>query len=77
MEDRKKFTYRYDDETEKLLTEGLEKFNFSSLNKLIDKLMSRNYHEYKQAERQEDTIRVKPSAEAPDDLGALSDYQPI
>jgi len=39
MEDRKKFTYRYDDETEKLLTAGLEKFNLSSLNKLIDKLI--------------------------------------
>ena len=39
MEDRKKFTYRYDDETEKLLSAGLEKFNLSSLNKLIDKLI--------------------------------------
>jgi septal ring factor EnvC (AmiA/AmiB activator) len=39
MEDRKKFTYRYDDETEKLLTEGLKKFNLSFLNKLIDKLI--------------------------------------
>ena len=39
MEYRKKFTYRYDDETEKLLTEGLKKFNLSSLNKLIDKLI--------------------------------------
>ena len=39
MEDTKKFTYRYDDETEKLLTAGLEKFNLSSLNKLIDKLI--------------------------------------
>jgi predicted transcriptional regulator len=39
MEDRKKFTYRYDNETEKLLTAGLEKFNLSSLNKLIDKLI--------------------------------------
>jgi septal ring factor EnvC (AmiA/AmiB activator) len=40
MEDRKKFTYRYDDETEKLLTEGLKEFNLSSLNKLIDKLIT-------------------------------------
>ena len=39
MEDRKKFTYRYDDKTEKLLIEGLKKFNLSSLNKLIDKLI--------------------------------------
>ena len=39
MEDRKKFTYRYDDKTEKLLAEGLDKFNLSSLNKLIDKLI--------------------------------------
>jgi len=39
MEDRRKFTYRYDDKTEKLLTEGLKKFNLSSLNKLIDKLI--------------------------------------
>ena len=39
MEDRKKFTYRYDDDTEKLLSAGLEKFNLSSLNKLIDKLI--------------------------------------
>ena len=39
MENRKKFTYRYDDETEKLLSAGLEKFNLSSLNKLIDKLI--------------------------------------
>src|SRR5665811_86138 len=39
MEDRKKITYRYDEETEKLLTAGLEKFNLSSLNKLIDKLI--------------------------------------
>jgi len=39
MEDRKKFTYRYDDKTEKLLNEGLNKFNLSSLNKLIDKLI--------------------------------------
>jgi len=29
---RIKFTYRYDDETEKLLTAGLEKFKLSSLN---------------------------------------------
>jgi predicted transcriptional regulator len=40
MEDRKKFTYRYDDETEKLLTAGLKEFNLSSLNKLIDKLIA-------------------------------------
>jgi len=39
VEDRKKFTYRYDDETEKLLSAGLLKFNLSSLNKLIDKLI--------------------------------------
>jgi len=39
VEDRKKFTYRYDEETEKLLTAGLNKFNLSSLNKLIDKLI--------------------------------------
>lgn len=39
MEDRKKFTYRYGDKTEKLLNEGLNKFNLSSLNKLIDKLI--------------------------------------
>ena len=39
MEDRKKFTYRYDDKTEKLLNEGLNRFNLSSLNKLIDKLI--------------------------------------
>ena len=39
MEDRKKFTYRYDDKTEKLLNKGLNKFNLSSLNKLIDKLI--------------------------------------
>ena len=38
MKDRKKFTYRCDDETEKLLSAGLGKFNLSSLNKLIDKL---------------------------------------
>ena len=37
MEDRKKFTYRYDDKTEKLLNEGLKEFHLSSLNKLIDK----------------------------------------
>jgi uncharacterized protein YukE len=39
VEDRKKFTYRYDDETEKLLSAGLNKFNLSSLNKLIDKFI--------------------------------------
>ena len=39
MEERKKFTYRYDDDTEKLLSAGLDKFNLSSLNKLIDKLI--------------------------------------
>ena len=39
VEDRKKFTYRYDEETEKLLSAGLLKFNLSSLNKLIDKLI--------------------------------------
>lgn len=39
MEERKKFTYRYDDNTEKLLNEGLTKFKISSLNKLIDKLI--------------------------------------
>jgi predicted transcriptional regulator len=38
-ENRKKFTYRYDVETEKLLSAGLNKFNLSSLNKLIDKLI--------------------------------------
>jgi hypothetical protein len=37
--DRNFFTYRYDDETEKLLSAGLNKFNLSSLNKLIDKLI--------------------------------------
>jgi len=39
MEDRKKFTYRYDDETEKLLMAEMEKSKFSSLNKLIDQLI--------------------------------------
>jgi hypothetical protein len=39
MDNRKKFTYRYDDETEKLLLAGLEEFELSSLNKLIDKLI--------------------------------------
>ena len=39
MEDRKKFTYRYDDETEKLLVAEMEKSKFSSLNKLIDQLI--------------------------------------
>jgi len=39
MEDRKKFTYRYDDETEKLLMAGMKKFKVTSLNKLIDKLI--------------------------------------
>ena len=39
VEARKKFTYRYDDETEKLLTAGLVKFDLSSLNKLIAKLI--------------------------------------
>jgi len=39
MDNRKKFTYRYDEETEKLLSAGLNKFNLSSLNKLIDKLI--------------------------------------
>src|SRR5450759_174643 len=39
VEDRKKFTYSYAEETEKLLTAGLNKFNLSSLNKLIDKLI--------------------------------------
>jgi hypothetical protein len=39
MEDRKKFTYRYNTDTEKLLNEALKKYNLSSLNKLIDKLI--------------------------------------
>jgi hypothetical protein len=39
MEGRKKFTYRYDDKTEKLLIEGLKEFKLSSMNKLIDKLI--------------------------------------
>lgn len=45
--------------------------------KLIDKLMSRNYHEYTQAERHEPTIRVKPLPDAPDDMGALDDFAPL
>jgi len=37
--ERIKFTYRYSKDTEKLLIEGLKKFNISSLNNLIDKLI--------------------------------------
>lgn len=39
MEDRKKFTYRYDNETEKLLNEAFKKYKVTALNKLIDELI--------------------------------------
>jgi len=39
MEERKKFTYRYDESIEKLLNDGLQKYGLSSINKLIDLLV--------------------------------------
>jgi uncharacterized protein YukE len=52
MEDRKKFTYRYDNETEKLFTEGLKKLNLSSLNKLIDKLIAYALYRFPQDQKE-------------------------
>ena len=49
------------------------------VHKLVDKLMSRNYHEYKQAEGQTLPM-VAPSIilpESEDDLGSLGDYKPL
>ncbi len=37
--ERRKFTYRYDEETEELLNKAMQNFGFSSMNKLIDKLI--------------------------------------
>jgi archaellum component FlaC len=41
MEDRKKFTYRPDSETEELLEQGLRKYNLTALNKLINVLVKK------------------------------------
>lgn len=46
--------------------------------KLVDKLMSRNYHEYKQAEGlQPIKGRAKAPEEVSEDLGVLNDFQPL
>lgn len=37
--ERRKFTYRYDEETEELLNKAMQKLGFSSMNKLIDYLI--------------------------------------
>jgi hypothetical protein len=48
------------------------------IHKLIDKLMSRNYHEYKQAERPPEPFKVKLAPEeTPEDMGALMDFNPL
>jgi hypothetical protein len=47
--------------------------------KLVDKLMSRNYTEYEQAKSQSQPL-MAPSIvipDAPDDMGALGDYKPL
>lgn len=46
-------------------------------NKLIDKLMSRNYHEYKQAESQGEPERARPPVdEGPidSDIGIMQEF---
>lgn len=45
--------------------------------KLLDKLMSRNYHEYKQAESYKVVDRPKPSEGPFEDLRALNDFNPL
>jgi hypothetical protein len=52
MENRKKFTYRYDEKTEKMLNEGLKEFNLSSLNKLIDKLIAEALYIFPQDQKE-------------------------
>ena len=63
MEDRKKFTYRYDDKTEQLLIEGLKKFNLSSLNKLIDKLIVDALYRFPQ-DQKEMNLEIKDLQES-------------
>jgi hypothetical protein len=41
MEDKKKFTYLPDGETEELLEQGLKKYNITVLNKLINLLIKK------------------------------------
>ena len=46
-------------------------------NKLIDKLMSRNYHEYKQAESQGEPLRARPPVDQgpiDTDLSMMQDF---
>lgn len=49
------------------------------VHKLIDKLMSRNYYEYKQAESPNVPLRSKPDPEdePKEDLGTLRDFSPL
>ena len=49
-------------------------------NKLIDKLMSRNYHEYKQAEGQGEPLTARPTpSRGPEDrdIDVMRDFQPL
>ena len=43
--------------------------------KLVDKLMSRNYHEYVQAQPQPSALKMVAEPEDPDDLRPLQGFQ--
>lgn len=43
------------------------------VNKLVNKLMSRNYFEFKQAEENPIETKTEPVVNEPDDFGALSE----
>lgn len=49
-----------------------------TLNKMVNKLMSRNYHEYKAAEEvYKPQVKIHVPNEPVDDLGALSGLNPV
>lgn len=58
---------------------GLVAFQHLQIQKLLNKLMSRNYHEYIQSEKiaQPSTgmMSVKEDLDVPDDLRVLQDFQ--
>lgn len=49
-------------------------FYTRQIQKLVDKLMSRSYHEYKNATAPP-VVRLPPEAEPPEDLRPLQDFQ--
>ena len=81
MEDRKKFTYRPDSDSDELLEQGLKKYNITSLNKLINLLVSKAMVEQPkeiQSLRKEITGLQKQLKEAEEDKNEIeTEYNQI